>query len=99
MPCSSFRQVNRKKSPGTSSRFFGVYWYAPRKRPDRRGWRAMIRIGGKPKVLGLFASEIDAALAYIAAAEKYYGKPVRVDDPALLEAKKEATVETAADLK
>lgn len=58
---------NRKnKSKNSSSKYFGVSWDKNKKR-----WHAVIRPGEKTIFLGVFKDEIDAALAYNVAAEKY----------------------------
>jgi|KBSSwiStaDraftv2_1062776.scaffolds.fasta_scaffold21894_7 hypothetical protein len=86
MPCSSLRQVNKRKQPGKSSRFFGVSWYAPKDRPDRRAWRASIKIAGKTVTIGEFHTELEAAKAYLEKAAHVYGQPVRLDDAELIKA-------------
>lgn len=61
---------NRNKLPrkNSSSRFKGVFW-----REDRKKWRAVI-FNKKQIHLGMFTSEIDAAIAYNEAAIKYFGE-------------------------
>ena len=86
MPCSSLRQVNKRKQPGKTSRFFGVSWYAPKDRPQRRGWRASIKIAGKSVTIGEYDTELEAAKAYLEKAADLYGQPVRMDDPELIKA-------------
>jgi hypothetical protein len=54
---------------GGASRFRGVG-----KSSSKGKWTARIRIGGKPRGLGAFISEIDAARAYDAAARLHYGE-------------------------
>jgi hypothetical protein len=71
----AIKQVNRRKSEGKSSKFFGVYWHKGKKR-----WRAVMRQHGKQKMLGHFNEEYDAATVYILSASLYYGQPVRVNE-------------------
>lgn len=54
---------NRKKTEKCSSRYIGVSWYKAGKK-----WRSWIRIDGKLLLIGSYASEADAALAYNKAA-------------------------------
>jgi len=59
---------NRSKRIGSfTSQYKGVDW-----RPDRHKWRAKIRDGAKWRSLGHFINEVDAALAYNAAASELY---------------------------
>jgi hypothetical protein len=46
---SGIKQVNRKKSEGKSSKFFGVYWHEGKAR-----WRVMMRQNGKQVIIGHF---------------------------------------------
>lgn len=69
---SAIKQVNRKKSEGKSSKYFGVSYHKAKKK-----WRAQMRQKGKLIHLGECTEEIDAATLYILAASKYYGQPVR----------------------
>lgn len=59
---------NARKRSETSSRFKGVCWDAARGK-----WMAQIKAPGAQRHLGRFASEVDAALAYDAAAIKHCG--------------------------
>ncbi len=57
---SSQNNMNRSKQSSTcSSVYKGVGWYKPLQK-----WRAQIRLDGKLKHIGYFASEIQAAVAY-----------------------------------
>jgi hypothetical protein len=67
---------NVQKKKNASSRFFGVYFI---KNSGR--WGAQIRFNGKDIWLGTFVNEIDAAMAYDAAAKKYYGEFARLNFP------------------
>lgn len=60
---------NTRKRLGTSSRFKGVTWSR-----HTLKWRAQIRCNGIPKHLGLYMNEIDAAMAYDAAAKIVFGE-------------------------
>ena len=60
---------NRRKAPGTSSRFKGVSWY----RRDGN-WMAKITINRHQKNLGYFTSEQAAADVYDRAALRYFGE-------------------------
>ena len=63
--------MNRKGKRGGSSRFKGV-WADPGPRNTKR-WRAAIRLNGKLKYLGRFATEEDAGAAYARAANEHFG--------------------------
>lgn len=81
----------KKRSDGLSSKFKGVCWH---KRYGK--FQADIRLNGKSKFLGMFVSELDAALAYDAAAREHFGefalcnfppkKPCIASAPALVSA-------------
>lgn len=63
---------NRKPIAGKSSPFLGVSFARASGK-----WDARIQSGGRQICLGHFASEIDAAKAYDAAARKYHGEFAR----------------------
>jgi hypothetical protein len=68
----------RVRADGTpsSSPWKGVSW-----RSDRSKWRAYIVLDGRQHPLGNFADEMDAALAYDAAARRMFGLFARVNFP------------------
>lgn len=53
------RRREGEKRPGSTSKFLGVFWFAPRNR-----WGASISVGGHQFKLGRYTSEIDAAIAH-----------------------------------
>ena len=68
---------SRKPKTGLTSKYKGVDWYNPGKK-----FRARIHVYRvKRKSLGYFKDEIKAALAYDAAALKYYGEFARLNFP------------------
>jgi len=62
-------QNMRVRSTGKTSRYKGVYWPV-----KRRIWCARIHVNHQVRALGDFASELEAAYAYDAAARKYFGE-------------------------
>jgi hypothetical protein len=88
-PCShSENGANKKKRPGTSSRFKGVTWV---KAKYRQCWKTMIKAHGVTYFIAEFANEEDAARAYDEAAIRLFGdfaltnfprpKKTQVDNP------------------
>ena len=73
------RQQNLQNSNGKAgtSRFRGVSWY-----PASRKWTARCTDGdGKPRYLGRFADEEEAARAYDRAAREWHGEFTRLNLP------------------
>jgi hypothetical protein len=61
---------NRRANVGPqSSEYKGVQWV----KADRR-WKAQICVDKRPITVGSFGSEIEAAVAYNAAATRYFGE-------------------------
>lgn len=70
-----FKILSRSGRP-TTSRFKGVCWN------ERAGaWQASIRIDDRPKKIGFFDDEEDAAYAYDEAAREQWGAEARVNFP------------------
>jgi hypothetical protein len=70
---------NRKKTAGfrgsdCTSRYKGVSW-----KKSNKKWQAFICVDRKNRALGIFSSEEEAAQAYNAAAEKYFGAYARLN--------------------
>jgi hypothetical protein len=58
-----------KRSDGNSSKYKGVCWH---KRYGK--FQAGIKLNGRSKYLGMFTDELQAALAYDAAAREHFGE-------------------------
>lgn len=70
-----YKILQRSGRP-TSSRFKGVCWN------EREGkWQSQIRVDDKPKKLGMFDDQEDAAYAYDEAARELWGADARVNFP------------------
>jgi hypothetical protein len=70
---------NRRKFSGArTSKYKGV-WFARKQAHTARPWRAHIRIAGKPTYLGSFATDLEAAKAYDAAALEHHGAFARLN--------------------
>jgi hypothetical protein len=69
-PCTNGQNNmnQQKRSDGVSSRYKGVCWH----KRDKKIYAA-IKLDGKSKFLGSFASERDAAKSYDAAAREHFG--------------------------
>jgi hypothetical protein len=66
---------NRRKRKNTSSRYIGVHFDK-----QRNKWSVHIRYNGRKIWLGRFDDESEAARAYDAAAKKYFGEIVRLNN-------------------
>lgn len=67
---------NRSIETGRTSQYKGVYW-----NKEKNKWKAHIKINGKPKYLGYFTSEEDAARAYDRAAIEHFGIYAKLNFP------------------
>ncbi len=69
--CSNKQNMGNQRKTGVSksSQYKGVSW-----EKDRNAWKAQIMIDGKNHRLGRFATELEAAKAYDAAAIKAFGE-------------------------
>lgn len=77
-PCSDGQNnANRRKQIGTTSNYKGVSFCK-----SRGLWEAKIGINLKRQFLGRYQIEIDAAMAYDAAAIVYFGEFARLNFPA-----------------
>lgn len=65
----SLNQANRHVIQGGYSKFRGVTWH---KQVGK--WQAQIKVNGRSIYLGVYASELDAAMAYALAAKRYFGE-------------------------
>jgi hypothetical protein len=68
---------NARKIRKASSQYKGVYFCEPGAKP----WRARIQYFGKRITIGSFASEVEAAQAWDAAARQYHGCFARLNFP------------------
>lgn len=74
--CSDLENAqNRRALKGCSSEYKGVCWHK-----GNRKWYARIKLSRGSKSLGLFDSEIEAALSYNRAAKNYFGEYARLND-------------------
>jgi hypothetical protein len=64
--------MNARKQPGRSSRFKGVSYYK-----DRRKWVAAVSANHERFYLGIFETDIEAALAYDTKARELFGEFAR----------------------
>ena len=63
--------MNRRGKRGGTSRFKGVFFDPT---PQKKQWRAAIRLDGKLKYLGRFYTDDEAGSAYANAAREYFGE-------------------------
>lgn len=68
--------ANSAKRAGCSSAFKGVSWSR-----ERKLWEARIQASGRGRTIGFFASEVEAARAYDAAALVEFGEFARLNLP------------------
>lgn len=71
--CDDFTNQANRKSAGGRSRFKGVQLHPGGK------WQAQIRVRGTMHYLGLYRSEMDAAIAYDRAAISHHGEYARTN--------------------
>lgn len=83
-------QANKKKTPGCSSKFKGVSFYAKHNK-----YKAGIMVSGKTLHLGWFAEESEAARAYNAAAIQHFGEFAALNDLTILSGDSVQSAETA----
>lgn len=67
--CTRSQNTINKRKKGTTSKYKGVYWDKNRKK-----FRSHIVVEGKTIFLGRYDSELEAAIAYDNASEKYHGE-------------------------
>jgi hypothetical protein len=61
--------MNKSKQANTSSNYKGVCWHK-----QSQKWQVKIRVDGKLKHIGMFVSEVQAAIAYNNAAICHYAE-------------------------
>ena len=71
---SSQNQQNRASCKNTSSQYKGVHWSKANK-----NWTSHIRIAGEKHHLGIYGSELEAAIAYNEAAQRLFGEYARLN--------------------
>ena len=73
--CMNMKKPKSHNGKPTTSIYKGISW----DKIDKK-WKVSIRINGKPKHLGYFTSEIDAAKAYNKAAIEAFGKFAKINN-------------------
>lgn len=68
--------LNRPGNRGSKSKYKGIYWSERKRR-----WIAEIRYKLKKERLGLFKSEVDAAMAYDRRAKELFGEFAKLNFP------------------
>lgn len=76
---NSLNQANRKAVRGASP-FKGVTWQKHRGPSTTGTWKAQIVVNGQVVYLGTFATDVDAAAAYNAAATEHFGQFAALND-------------------
>jgi len=72
---SQQNSFNRKCYEGMTSKYKGVYW-----KKDKKRWCSNIKVSGKIKYLGSFASEEEAGRRYNEEAIKLFGEYAKLND-------------------
>ena len=77
--------TNRKPAKNSSSKYLGVSWHKSKTKYLSKktgietiyysgGWMSNIRINNKYKYLGMFSTELEAAIIYNLASRRYHGE-------------------------
>lgn len=74
--CTRSQNEANKPAYGGTSRYKGVCWDA-----GKRKWKAQVQIAGKRTHIGRYATEMEAARAYDAAARNEFGPFARANFP------------------
>lgn len=73
----NLRNKRKSSKPGQLSRYKGVYFV---KRNTLRPWISRIKICGKVRSLGHFATEADAAQSYNEGAQRFHGEFAKLNE-------------------